>query len=270
MNLTLLLAGSNLDVEFNFHTETADNAMAQAAVDDRMIRIRDAAVRVLDKTYDLQVKWEAPMTMGETSMTPGPGTHGGEAGRQEPVEPLPEGGGARRHGSQIAARQHVRRAHDERRREGSHPGRYQATERAEQDQGDERLHQAHYHIMIAAMIGRNIDAFALCLRRAEDKKTLCQGDVLKKTDDLVAHLKKYHPYYADHPDYKYFMVLTQSCDLVRRKGKPCDSQYITLAAARPVEEALRREAAKHRTIGRRRRASSAPRTGTTSPTSRKV
>jgi hypothetical protein len=58
MNLTLLLAGSNLDVEFNFHTETADNTVAQAAVDDRMIRIRDAAVRVLDKTYDLQVEWE--------------------------------------------------------------------------------------------------------------------------------------------------------------------------------------------------------------------
>ncbi len=77
-----------------------------------------------------------------------------------------------------------------------------------------------------------------------NKKTLCQGDILKKTDDLVAHLKKYHPYYADHADYKYFMVLTQSCDLVRRKGKPCNSQYITLAAARPVEEALLREAAK--------------------------
>ena len=58
MNLTLLLAGSNLDVEFNFHTETADNAVAQAAVDGRMIRLRDAAVRVLDKTYDLQVEWE--------------------------------------------------------------------------------------------------------------------------------------------------------------------------------------------------------------------
>ncbi len=77
-----------------------------------------------------------------------------------------------------------------------------------------------------------------------NKKTLCQGDILKKTADLVAHLKKYHPYYADHADYKYFMVLTQSCDLVRRKGKPCNSQYITLAAARPVEEALLREAAK--------------------------
>ncbi len=57
MNLTLLLAGGNLDVEFNFHTETADNAVARAAVDDRMIRLRDAAVRALDKTYDLQVEW---------------------------------------------------------------------------------------------------------------------------------------------------------------------------------------------------------------------
>ena len=80
--------------------------------------------------------------------------------------------------------------------------------------------------------------------REPDKKTLCQGDILRRTDALVRHLRQYHPYYADHPDYKYFMVLTQTCDLVRRKGKPCTSQYITLAAARPVEIALLREAAK--------------------------
>ena len=77
-----------------------------------------------------------------------------------------------------------------------------------------------------------------------DKTTLRQGDILRKTDELVSHLRKYHAHYADHPDYKYFMVLTQSCDLVRRKGKPCNSQYITIAAVRPVEEALLREAAK--------------------------
>ncbi len=77
-----------------------------------------------------------------------------------------------------------------------------------------------------------------------DNRTLCQGDILQKTDELVAHLRDFHPYYADHRDYKYFMVLTQSCDLVRRGGKPCASQYITLAAVRPVEVALLREAAK--------------------------
>jgi hypothetical protein len=80
-----------------------------------------------------------------------------------------------------------------------------------------------------------------------DKTTLCQGDVLGKTEPLVAHLAQYHPYYSNHVDYKYFMVLTQSCDLVRRDGKPPTSPYIALAAVRPVEEALRREAAKSQT-----------------------
>jgi hypothetical protein len=74
--------------------------------------------------------------------------------------------------------------------------------------------------------------------------SLSQGDILRKTEALTEHLRTYHPYYADHPDYKYFMVLTQTCDLVRRKGAPCNSQYITLAAVRPVEVAIYREAAK--------------------------
>jgi len=77
-----------------------------------------------------------------------------------------------------------------------------------------------------------------------DALKLFQGDILCKTEDLVAHLKKYHPYYAQHTDYKYFMVLTQSCDLYRRGGSPASSRYITLAAVRPVEEVLRREAQK--------------------------
>jgi hypothetical protein len=76
--------------------------------------------------------------------------------------------------------------------------------------------------------------------------SLNQGDVLKKTEGLIAHLDQYHKYYANHADYKYFMVVTQTCDLVRRDGA-CKSPYITLAAVRPLEEVLRREAAKHQT-----------------------
>jgi hypothetical protein len=56
--LTLTLGGGKLDVELNFHTETTENATAQAAVDHRVIRLRDAAVRLLDRTYNLQVDWE--------------------------------------------------------------------------------------------------------------------------------------------------------------------------------------------------------------------
>ncbi len=81
--------------------------------------------------------------------------------------------------------------------------------------------------------------------RDPNKTVLNQGDILAKTPALVRHLSEFHPYYAQHVEYKYFMVLTQGCDLVLRKGGMCASPYITLAAVRPVEEALRREAARH-------------------------
>lgn len=77
-----------------------------------------------------------------------------------------------------------------------------------------------------------------------DKAQLAQGDVLQRTDALVELLNQYHPHYAEHPDYKYFVVLTQSCDLVRRGDKPPKCPYITIAAARTIEETLLREAAK--------------------------
>jgi hypothetical protein len=80
--------------------------------------------------------------------------------------------------------------------------------------------------------------------REPNKKVLCQGDILSKTETILKHLQDFHPYYADHDDYKFFMVLTQSCDLVRRDGKFCASPYITMAAVRPVETVLLREAAK--------------------------
>lgn len=48
-----------------------------------------------------------------------------------------------------------------------------------------------------------------------DMLSLCQGDVLEKTDALMGILEEVHPYFLKD-EYKYFMVLTQSCDLVRR------------------------------------------------------
>lgn len=53
-----------------------------------------------------------------------------------------------------------------------------------------------------------------------DMSSLCQGDILNVTDDLSAVLKNIHPYFLNE-HYKYFMVLSQSCDLVRRDGKNC-------------------------------------------------
>lgn len=75
-----------------------------------------------------------------------------------------------------------------------------------------------------------------------DSRQLCQGDVLQRTPDLVRLLNKYFPYYGAHQRYVHFMVLTQSCDLVRRDGKTCPASYITVAAIRPIADILLAEA----------------------------
>lgn len=73
-----------------------------------------------------------------------------------------------------------------------------------------------------------------------DMNSLCQGDVLEITDELKKVLEEVHPYFLNE-QYKYFMVLSQSCDLVRRKGKECKTPYITLAAVRDYNSFLAKE-----------------------------
>lgn len=68
-----------------------------------------------------------------------------------------------------------------------------------------------------------------------DSSSLCQGDLLTVTDELKSVLKDVHPYFLNE-QYKYFMVLTQSCDLVRRDGNKCKTPYITLAAVRDFND----------------------------------
>jgi hypothetical protein len=70
---------------------------------------------------------------------------------------------------------------------------------------------------------------------------LCQGDVLKRTPELDELLKEVHPHFHRKADYKYFIVLTQSCDLVIRAGGRCKAPYITIAAVRPVSTILGRQ-----------------------------
>ncbi|WP_143089817.1 hypothetical protein [Tropicimonas isoalkanivorans] len=65
-----------------------------------------------------------------------------------------------------------------------------------------------------------------------DTSGLSQGDVIAKTDAVIDRIGQAHQYYADAPDYTHFMVLTQSCDLVRRQGN-FKAPYITIAAAKP-------------------------------------
>jgi hypothetical protein len=74
-----------------------------------------------------------------------------------------------------------------------------------------------------------------------DFTVLQQGDLLIRNDELADTIRLAHPYYADADDYTHFIVLTQSCDLVRRQGKKAPkSRYITLAAVRPFSIVLDR------------------------------
>lgn len=73
-----------------------------------------------------------------------------------------------------------------------------------------------------------------------DRKSLLQGDLLRRTPALAEMIGQAHSYYATATDYSHFLVLTQSCDLVRRKGQ-CKSRYITICAVRPLALAVERE-----------------------------
>ncbi len=71
---------------------------------------------------------------------------------------------------------------------------------------------------------------------------LCQGDLIKRTSEVEGLLKDVHPHFFGKGDYRHFLVLTQSCDLLRRNDQACASPYITLAAVRPLRIAIEREA----------------------------
>ena len=72
--------------------------------------------------------------------------------------------------------------------------------------------------------------FTYCLPSGNNLK---QGDVLSKNEQLMAALKEHFPNYV-RPDFTHFIVLSQSCDLIRRDDQPCEAQHITLAAIRPL------------------------------------
>lgn len=75
-----------------------------------------------------------------------------------------------------------------------------------------------------------------------DKTILKQGDLLTKTPELNAILEKYHNYFSKD-QYTHFLVLTQTCDLILRKGGDYKARYITLAAVRPLEDAIEKQLA---------------------------
>ena len=65
-----------------------------------------------------------------------------------------------------------------------------------------------------------------------NRGALFQGDVLEKTSAVAKSIGQEHRHYAETADYSHFIVLTQSCDLVRRQGR-FKASCITIAVARP-------------------------------------
>ena len=67
---------------------------------------------------------------------------------------------------------------------------------------------------------------------------LHQGDIIQPSPALRAILADVHPHFTNDK-YMAFLVLTHTCDLVRREGQPCNSRYVNLATVRPLETVLR-------------------------------
>lgn len=74
-------------------------------------------------------------------------------------------------------------------------------------------------------------------QRVEAGSDLIQGDILARTDDLVTLLTEVHAHFRDEK-YLGFMVVTQSCDLVRRVSDSCKAHYISLAVIRSLNPML--------------------------------
>lgn len=72
-----------------------------------------------------------------------------------------------------------------------------------------------------------------------DNNTLKQGDILKKTPELNNVLEEYHSYFSKD-QYTHFLVLTQTCDLVLRKGD-YKARYITIAAIRSLKDTIAKQ-----------------------------
>jgi hypothetical protein len=70
----------------------------------------------------------------------------------------------------------------------------------------------------------------------EPENDLAQGDILWPTDELRQILKEVHPHFLD-AKYTAFLLTTQSCDIVRRKGH-CNTRYLNLAVIRSLEDVL--------------------------------
>jgi hypothetical protein len=66
---------------------------------------------------------------------------------------------------------------------------------------------------------------------------LYQGDILEPTESIRSVLESVHAHILE-TKYTGFLILTQTCDLVRRGDAQCKSRYINLGVVRPLEHVL--------------------------------
>ena len=77
---------------------------------------------------------------------------------------------------------------------------------------------------------------------SSDHENLHQGDIIKRSPEINGLLEEVHPHYHQSEDYKFFIILTQTCDLIKRGDAPPKSRYITIAAVRPLNLVVQRYA----------------------------
>ena len=76
-------------------------------------------------------------------------------------------------------------------------------------------------------------------RDVEPDEDLCQGDILVPDEGLKKIFKEVHPHFFDSNRYLGFLVITQSCDLVRRGNKKkCSASHISIAVIRSLSAVL--------------------------------
>ncbi len=64
-----------------------------------------------------------------------------------------------------------------------------------------------------------------------------QGDIIARDDRLLDILRSVHSHFCDEK-YLGFMVVTQSCDLVRRKKGNCKARHLSIATIRELDQVL--------------------------------
>lgn len=69
--------------------------------------------------------------------------------------------------------------------------------------------------------------------------SLQQGDLIRRSPDVERILCQVHPHFSEEK-YRYFVVLTQSCDLVLRDGQQCKSRYISIAPVRSINDVAKK------------------------------